>query len=89
MSPYQLVTNVVFRPVNSEAILLNVTTGDYYGLDVVATHMLGHLLEHGDPERAVVSICTEYDVEPSRARADLDCLVEQLVAEGLLERPAG
>lgn len=88
MPRYQLVTDVVFRLVNREAILLNVATGEYYGLDAVATRMLSCLLEEGDPDSVVAGICTEYDVSPSRARADLDRLVAQLCAEGLLHPPA-
>lgn len=85
MSAYKLATDVVFRPVNSEAILLNISTGEYYGLSTVATLMLTHLLDHGDLESTVARVCGEYDVAPARARADLDRLIEELAGEGLLD----
>ncbi len=68
-----------------EAAILNVKSGVYYGLDPVGARIWSLLQE----PRAVVeiqsAITSEYDVEPERCAADLTSLLEELLAEGLIE----
>jgi len=81
--------DVVFRDLSGEAVLLNLTTGTYFGLNESGTRMWQLLLETGDLEKTLDRIKDEYDVDDSRLRLDLDVLIRQLVEKGLLERETG
>src|SRR5262245_649086 len=63
--------DVVFRDLSGEAVLLNLTTGMYFGLNESGTRMWKLLLETGDPEKTLARLKDEYDVDDSRLRSDL------------------
>lgn len=76
--------DVVFRDLSGEAVLLNLATGIYFGLNEVGTRMWTLLLEHGSTEKVIQGIVDEYQVDAETARADLDKLVSQLRDKGLI-----
>jgi hypothetical protein len=43
------------------------------------------LVESGDPELATERFCAEYNVDKATARKDLDVLIQNLMAAGLLK----
>lgn len=76
--------DVVFRELDGEAVLLNLATGTYFGLDSVGTR-IWQLLEHLHRLDAVRdALVAEYDVEVPAAEADLINLVDRLAAHGLV-----
>jgi hypothetical protein len=77
--------DVVFRDLSGEAVLLNFTTGMYFGLNEPGTRMWKLLLETGDREKTLARLKDEYDVDESRLRGDLDALIVQLMEKGLLQ----
>lgn len=77
--------HVVMREVESEAILLNLETETYFGLDDVGTRIWAELLARESLEEALRSLENEFDVEPSVLRSDVDRLVAELSEHGLLE----
>lgn len=76
--------DVLFHELGGEAVLLNLETGKYYGLDEVGTRMWMLVVEHGCLEPAYQALLQEYDVEPERLAQDLVQLVDQLISHGLL-----
>jgi len=76
--------DVVFRDLSGEAVLLNLRTGIYFGLNPSGTRMWQLLLETGDREKTLARIKDEYDVDDSSLRRDLDALIQQLLEKGLL-----
>ena len=70
--------DVVFRELNGEAVLLNLESGIYFGLDPVATRAWQLMVEHGRLDRVFERLLDEYDVAPDVLRADLVALFEQL-----------
>ena len=70
--------------VGGEAVLLDTTSGRYFGLNPVGARMWELLGQHGDPEQVVSQMITEFDVDEGRLRSDLEALVETLIARGLL-----
>ena len=76
--------DVVFRDLSGEAVLLNLTTGMYFGLNESGTRMWKLLLETGDRENTLVRMKVEYDADETSLRRDLDALIEQLLEKGLL-----
>ncbi len=80
--------SVIFQELHDEVVLLNLTQHEYYGLDSVGAEMWQLLLKHRNVAEAAKSIQGIYDVDEQTARRDIEALVEQLVAAGLLKEAA-
>ena len=76
--------DVVFRDLAGEAVILNFTTGTYFGLNEVGTRMWHLVAEHGSTEKVIDTLLAEYEVEEEQLRRDLDDLVQQLIDKGLV-----
>lgn len=76
--------SVTWANLDDEAILLNVKTGIYYGLDDVGTRIWRLLIQGATESEITSQLLTEYDVEPDRLRRDLFQLIGQLSAKGLV-----
>ncbi len=77
--------DVVFRDLDGEAILLNLETGKYYGLDQVGTRMWNLLSQHGQVEPAYWVMLEEYNVTEEQLREDMLGLVDKLASHGLVQ----
>jgi len=76
---------VVFRELENETVLLNLTTGFYYGLDDVGTRMWKALEKHGTLEEAAFDLLDEFEVDGAQLQQDLQSLAQELCDQGLLE----
>ena len=76
--------DVVFRVLGDEAVILNLSTGIYFGLDIVGTRMWQLISECGSTEKIGEALLAEYEVEESQVRQDLALLIQQLKDKGLL-----
>ena len=74
---------VVFRELGGEAVLLNLKTGSYFGLDPVGTRVWQLLVEHGSVAQVMDVMLGEYDIDRERLEHDLLELCGQLCATGL------
>ena len=81
---YRVSDGVVFRELDGEAVLLNLDSGMYFGLDRVGTRVWQVLEQHGRLDAVVERLLEEYDVEPERLRADVAQLLATLVEKGLV-----
>jgi hypothetical protein len=77
--------NVLFRRLDDEAVILNLDTAEYYGLDEVGTHMWHLFAEHGRLRTVYDLMLKEYDVSPSELQHDMLDFVGELVQHQLLE----
>jgi Coenzyme PQQ synthesis protein D (PqqD) len=77
--------DVIFRKLEEEAVILNLATGIYYGLDPVGTRIWELIQERGMVDTVLEAILHEYEVEPERCEQDLLCLLRKLYAKGLIE----
>ena len=75
---------VLVRELDGESVLLNVHSEKYFGLDEVGTRMWAALTRFRNLESAHHALLDEFEVEPERLRADLEALVTELAAHGLL-----
>jgi hypothetical protein len=82
----KLVVNemVVAAELEGEAVLLNVETGIYYGLDEVGTRIWKCLEEGLTREDMVLRLLDEYDVEASALRRDVSEFLATLESNGLI-----
>ena len=76
---------VVFRELGGEAVLLNLKTGAYFGLDPVGTRVWQLLVEHGSVAQVMEVMLGEYDIDRERLERDLLELCAELCATGLGE----
>jgi hypothetical protein len=76
---------VLFRELGGEAVILDLKTERYLGLDETGTRMWRLLTELDSIQAAYAALLDEYDVEPDRLREDLVRFVEELSSHGLIE----
>lgn len=76
--------DVVSRDLDGEAVLLNLASGAYFGLDRVGTRIWQLLRDHGRLSAVRDAIVDEYDVPPDAATGDLLRFVGELAGEGLV-----
>jgi hypothetical protein len=77
--------DVVFRELDGEAVLLNLETGTYFGLDEVGSRIWQFIEQYGSLSTVLDEIVREFDVDRPVAERDLIDLVGQLVSRGLVE----
>jgi Coenzyme PQQ synthesis protein D (PqqD) len=66
-----------------EAVLLNLKTEQYFGLNETGTCMWTALMEAEAIEGAFERLLAQYDIAPNVFRSDLERFVEQLIERGL------
>ena len=76
--------DVVFRELDGEAVILNLDTGIYFGLNDVGTRVWSLLKEHRSLRRVLEAMREEYDIPPEVLQTDLLRLVEQMQEKGLV-----
>lgn len=81
--------HVMFRELDGEAVILDLESECYFGLDEVGTRMWLTLTASASIAAAFEQLVGEYDVDPGRLRADLDELVATLLDRGLVEAGDG
>jgi hypothetical protein len=75
--------DVLFRELDTEAVVLNLKTGIYYGLNPIGTRAWQLVAEHGTLARVLEVMLDEYDVERGVLEKDLLDLTRQLSDAGL------
>ncbi len=76
---------LLFRELEGEAVLLDLNSGEYFGLDEVATQMWLLLTRHGTVDASYRELLTRYEVAPEQLRSDLLTFVDELLSLRLLE----
>ena len=76
---------VMVRELEGEAVLLNLNSESYFGLDDIGTRMWMALTESGSIEMAYEALLAEYEVEPEQLRADLGTFIEKLSEASLVD----
>jgi hypothetical protein len=76
--------DVIFRVLGEEAVILNLATGTYFGLDSVGTRIWQLIAEQGSTEKVIEALVAEYEVEEGRVRQDLADLIRQLSEKRLV-----
>lgn len=84
MHSYHAATSTLFQKLDREAVLLNLHTEQYFGLDPVGTRMWQVLAETNSLDKTVQTVLGEFEVDEARLRQDLAELVAKLVEKGLL-----
>ncbi len=77
--------DIVFRIIGNEAVIQNVVTGVCYNLDKVGTRMWQLMWDYRSTEDVIAALLNEYKVEEKQLRGDVDRLIQQLIAKGLVK----
>ena len=87
MSPtrVELSADVAFRELNGEGVLLDLGSGTYFGLNEVGTKLWSLLTTNDSLENATEALVPEYDVAADVLRADVNHLLQEMQANGLLQ----
>jgi hypothetical protein len=80
----RLSPDVVFRELDGEAVLLDFNTGRYFGLNAVGTRVWTLIAGGTSVRDAVRALAAEFDAPADEIARDVDALVADLVARGLL-----
>lgn len=75
---------VMFRDLEGEAVLLNLESGRYYGLNETGTRMWLLLLEHRQVGSVLRAMLEEYEVPEERLQTELLGFVSTLTSQRLL-----
>ena len=84
-----LESDIVWRELDGEIVILNLATGYYYGLEGAGNDMWRLLVEHGSTERVVEVLTGEYEIAPERLEADLQSLVRDLARKSIVRVETG
>ena len=77
--------NVVWRDLEGEIVILNLTSGVYFSVDGVGTRIWILMSQQVAPEEMICTLVREFDVEEPQLRRDLESLVRDLISQGLIE----
>lgn len=82
--------DVLFQEISGEAVLLDLSSENYFGLDTVGTRIWQLLNEGQNVAGIVATLLCEYEVERERLEADVSNLLDRLQQAGLVRiGPAG
>ena len=76
--------SVLSTELHDEGVLLNLETGEYFGLDGVGMEMWKLLRANGDVGAARAALLEQYDVAEDVLAKDLDELIAKLAERKLL-----
>jgi hypothetical protein len=75
---------VVSQEIDGEAIVLNLDSSRFFGLDEVGTRMFQLVRDFADPEQVLSQLLTEYDADEATLRRDLGVFLDELTRSGIL-----
>ena len=84
----RLRSGVISRDLKGEEIVLDLESGEYFSLDEVGSRIWSGLCRGLSEDEIVAEVVREWEVESAVARHDVDRLVDELVARGLLDEGA-
>ncbi|NET56515.1 MAG: PqqD family protein [Symploca sp. SIO2E6] len=75
----------VSSELNGEAVILDMKSGTYYGLNSIGASIWNLLQQPKSVAEIRDALLTEYEVEPQRCDRELLALLQDLGAKGLIE----
>jgi hypothetical protein len=81
---FKLSPDIVFRDLDGEAVILDLATGTYFGLNEVGTRVWQLLDEGRDLSQVVETVALEYHADRATIARDVTRLIEDLQARRLV-----
>ena len=83
-SKIEIPADILHRDLGGEAVIANLQSGEYYGLNEVGARAWELLVEHCQLEPVYQTLLAEYAVDEAQLHADLSQLIDGLLQHGLL-----
>ena len=77
-------SEVLFQELENEAVLLNIASEQYHGLNDNGTRIWQLLAQHGNVEQVVAQMLAEYVVPEEILRHDVKNFIEEMAEAGLV-----
>lgn len=81
---YRLADNVSFTELDDEMVLLELTSGKYFGLNSTGCTMLQALLDGKSVEHSCELMAQNYQIDVEQVQKDMEDLMDQLIEQRLL-----
>ena len=85
-SQFEVKPGVLHRIVEGEAVMLDLETGEYYGLNEVGTHIWGMLAEGCPLPRICERLAETFETDGVELEADISSFIADLERKGLIHR---
>lgn len=85
MKVYQASTKHLYSEIDSEAVILDVDSGTYFGLNEVSNQLWQWMQNPASHGELLQLLLAEYDVTESEANTDLDSFLKEMLDSGLIE----
>jgi len=85
---FRIPEEVLFQEVSGETVLLDLASESYFGLDSVGTRIWALLKEDKSVGQVLDVLLEEYEVDRGTLEADLEELLDNLLAAGLIQEQA-
>lgn len=79
---------VLSQTLGGEAVVLELKSEQYFGLDATGTRIWQLIGELGDVRQIYEAMIAEYDADPAVLARDLRLLLDRLIAAGLIRADA-
>ncbi len=77
--------DVISQEVSGETVLLDLESENYFGLDEIGTRIWQLIKDTGDLQAIYDTLLAEYEVEEARLQTDLEALLSEISALGLVK----
>jgi hypothetical protein len=81
----RIAPGTLHRELQGEGVLLQLDTGEYFGLDEIGERIWTLIAAHGNLAEVQARMLDEYDVDSETLSRDLHGLVDALVSHRLVE----
>ncbi|MGM9424858.1 PqqD family protein [Hydrogenophaga sp. MI9] len=81
---FSIPSHVMARPVQDEAVILDLASGTYFGLDPVGAQLWAALARGLSVAQACDALMSEFDVERPQLESDVVALIQQLLDKQLI-----
>jgi len=82
---YKLSEHVSLTEVDDEAVILDLNSGAYYGLNHIGSQLLSELKQGLDADSAIKSISEQYQIPNATVEKDIQELLSELLKQALIE----
>jgi len=85
MTVYKASTKYLYSEIDSEAVILDINSGTYFGLNEVSKSIWQLLQTPASQQQLVEKILAEYEVAEEEAVSDIESLLKEMSDAGLVE----
>lgn len=81
---YQLPETISFTNLDDEAVLLDLRTGSYFGLNHVGVKLINYLESGKSSQQAIIELAEYYGAELGVIESDVSKLINEMIERTLL-----